>query len=156
MASRVARDAVSEAAGPAVGGSAVQDKARGSSSWQRWTSQHDKDILALALPAALALAADPLLGMVDTALIGRLGADELVSVLQSKRGAQMQRSCVPGAWFPCCTHAHFVALLGICWASHLLGVASAAACRWPSSRTRAAWWSTLSSGTCLQLFHLCL
>lgn len=40
---------------------------------------HDRDILALALPAALALAADPLLGMVDTALIGRLGADELVS-----------------------------------------------------------------------------
>lgn len=111
---------MSEAAGPAVGGSAVQDKVRGSSSWQCWTSQHDKDILALALPAALALAADPLLGMVDTALIGRLGADELVSVLQSKRGAQMQRSCVPGAWFPCCTHAHFVALLGICWASHLL------------------------------------
>jgi Na+-driven multidrug efflux pump len=44
-----------------------------------WTSVHDKDILALALPAALALAADPLLGMVDTALVGRLGADELVS-----------------------------------------------------------------------------
>lgn len=40
---------------------------------------HDKDILALALPAALALAADPLLGMVDTAFVGRLGADELVS-----------------------------------------------------------------------------
>lgn len=43
-----------------------------------WTSVHDRDILALALPAALALAADPLLGMVDTALVGRLGADELV------------------------------------------------------------------------------
>jgi hypothetical protein len=46
--------------------------------------------LALALPAALALAADPLLGMVDTALIGRLGADELVSVLQPQHIALMQ------------------------------------------------------------------
>lgn len=57
------------------GAAAAADKR--SSSW--WSSVHDRDILALALPAALALAADPLLGMVDTALIGRLGADELVS-----------------------------------------------------------------------------
>lgn len=54
---------------------------KNSSSRWSWTSTHDKDILALALPAALALAADPLLGMVDTALVGRLGADELVSRL---------------------------------------------------------------------------
>jgi hypothetical protein len=47
-------------------------------SW--WASQHDASILALALPAALALAADPLLSMVDTALVGRLGGDELVRV----------------------------------------------------------------------------
>jgi Na+-driven multidrug efflux pump len=46
-----------------------------------WLStQHDRDIMALALPAALALAADPLLGMIDTALVGRLGADELAAL----------------------------------------------------------------------------
>lgn len=43
------------------------------------SSQYDKDIFSLAVPAALALAADPLLGMVDTALVGRLGSEELVS-----------------------------------------------------------------------------
>ena len=34
----------------------------------------------MAVPAALALAADPLLGMVDTALVGKLGADELAAL----------------------------------------------------------------------------
>lgn len=82
VACRVQASEASDAAGPAAGGSgptAQGHQPDSSSSWQRWTSVHDRDILALALPAALALAADPLLGMVDTALIGRLGADELVS-----------------------------------------------------------------------------
>jgi len=48
-----------------------------SKSWLH--SRFDQEIFQLALPAALALAADPLLGMVDTALVGKLGADELVS-----------------------------------------------------------------------------
>lgn len=60
---------------------AVPSAAAVSTKGSRWSlsSVHDRDILALALPAALALAADPLLGMVDTALVGRLGGDELVS-----------------------------------------------------------------------------
>jgi Na+-driven multidrug efflux pump len=33
-----------------------------------------REVLALALPAMGALAADPLLSLVDTALVGRLGA----------------------------------------------------------------------------------
>lgn len=37
----------------------------------------DKAILALALPALGALAADPLVSLVDTAFVGRLGASEL-------------------------------------------------------------------------------
>lgn len=59
------------------------------------TSQYDKDIFALAVPAALALAADPLLGMVDTALVGRLGSDELVRV-SSKHDA-CSAVCMEGA-----------------------------------------------------------
>ncbi len=37
----------------------------------------DREIVALALPALGALAADPLVSLVDTAFVGRLGADEL-------------------------------------------------------------------------------
>jgi putative MATE family efflux protein len=37
----------------------------------------DRRILALAAPAVVTLAADPLLGLVDTAVVGRLGAAEL-------------------------------------------------------------------------------
>jgi putative MATE family efflux protein len=40
------------------------------------TSIHRR-ILALAVPAVVTLAADPLLGLVDTAVVGRLGAAEL-------------------------------------------------------------------------------
>jgi putative MATE family efflux protein len=40
------------------------------------TSIHRR-ILALAIPAVVTLAADPLLGLVDTAVVGRLGAPEL-------------------------------------------------------------------------------
>lgn len=39
-----------------------------------------QEILRLALPATLALAADPLLGLVDTALVGRLGTAELAAL----------------------------------------------------------------------------
>lgn len=56
-------------------------------------SKYDKDIFALAVPAALALAADPLLGMVDTALVGRLGSDELVSF--STGEAHISCLCLP-------------------------------------------------------------
>jgi putative MATE family efflux protein len=41
------------------------------------TPSIDRRILALALPAVVTLAADPLLGLVDTAVVGRLGAAEL-------------------------------------------------------------------------------
>ena len=39
-----------------------------------------REILALAWPATLALAADPLLSLVDTALVGRLGTVPLAAL----------------------------------------------------------------------------
>lgn len=42
--------------------------------------RHDRDILVLALPALGALAADPLVSLVDTAFVGRLGALELAAL----------------------------------------------------------------------------
>ena len=39
-----------------------------------------REVLALAVPATLALAADPLLSLVDTALVGRLGAVPLAAL----------------------------------------------------------------------------
>ena len=41
---------------------------------------HDREIVGLALPAMAALAADPLLSLVDTALVGRLGAVPLAGL----------------------------------------------------------------------------
>ncbi|KAL4425326.1 hypothetical protein ABPG75_009342 [Micractinium tetrahymenae] len=43
-------------------------------------SPHDGAIFALALPAVLALAADPLLSMVDTIFVGQVGADALAAL----------------------------------------------------------------------------
>lgn len=43
-------------------------------------NKHDGAIFALALPAVLALAADPLLSMVDTIFIGQVGTDELAAL----------------------------------------------------------------------------
>ena len=43
-------------------------------------SKHDSAIFALALPAVLALAADPLLSMVDTVFVGRAGTDALAAL----------------------------------------------------------------------------
>lgn len=40
----------------------------------------DREILSLAVPATLALAADPLLSLVDTALVGRLGSVPLAAL----------------------------------------------------------------------------
>ena len=40
----------------------------------------DREVLGLALPAMAALAADPLLSLVDTALVGRLGAAPLAAL----------------------------------------------------------------------------
>jgi putative MATE family efflux protein len=40
----------------------------------------DREIAALVLPAMAALAADPLLGLVDTALVGRLGSSALAAL----------------------------------------------------------------------------
>ena len=44
----------------------------------RPSGRHDAAIWDLAGPAVLALAADPLLGVVDTAFVGRLGPEALV------------------------------------------------------------------------------
>jgi putative MATE family efflux protein len=46
----------------------------------RLRSQHDRAIAVLALPALGSLAADPLLSLIDTAFIGRLGADALAAL----------------------------------------------------------------------------
>lgn len=43
-------------------------------------SKYDEQIINLAGPALLTLAADPLLSIVDTAFVGKLGANELVRV----------------------------------------------------------------------------
>lgn len=43
----------------------------------RWLPSRDRRILALALPAIVTLIADPMMGLVDTAIVGRLGAREL-------------------------------------------------------------------------------
>ena len=47
----------------------------------RPSDRHDGPVWDLAGPAVLALAADPLLGVVDTAFVGRLGPEALVSQL---------------------------------------------------------------------------
>jgi hypothetical protein len=52
-------------------------------------SPHDSAILSLAGPALLALAADPLLSMVDTAFVGQLGAPELVSTWKQHEPAAL-------------------------------------------------------------------
>jgi putative MATE family efflux protein len=44
------------------------------------SSPHDRDIVKLALPALGALAADPLVSLVDTAFVGRLGGTSLASL----------------------------------------------------------------------------
>jgi MATE family multidrug resistance protein len=44
------------------------------------TRRFDRDIFSLAWPALLALAADPLVSMVDTAFVGRLGTRELAAL----------------------------------------------------------------------------
>ena len=41
---------------------------------------YDREIVRIGLPALGALAADPLVSLVDTAFIGRLGAEALASV----------------------------------------------------------------------------
>jgi putative MATE family efflux protein len=43
-------------------------------------ASRDREIVGLALPAMVALAADPLLSLVDTALVGRLGAVPLAAL----------------------------------------------------------------------------
>lgn len=44
------------------------------------TRRHDREILRLALPALGALAVEPLYVLVDTAIVGRLGTDQLAGV----------------------------------------------------------------------------
>ena len=58
----------------------------------RPSNRHDTAIWALAVPALLALATDPLLGIVDTAFVGRLGPEELVRPIRSLD--------VPGCYTP--------------------------------------------------------
>ena len=47
-------------------------------SWLR--SRHDGEIFRLAIPALAAVMLDPLMGLVDTAIVGRLGAAQLGAV----------------------------------------------------------------------------
>ena len=53
----------------------------------RPSDRHDGAVWDLAGPAVLALAADPLLGVVDTAFVGRLGPEALV------------RGCAPSKFY---------------------------------------------------------
>ena len=46
----------------------------------RWRSPYDRDIVRLAVPALGALAAEPLYLLVDTAMVGHLGTDELAAL----------------------------------------------------------------------------
>ncbi len=48
--------------------------------WTLRSSVHDREILAIALPALGALAADPIVSLVDTAFVGRLGVEPLASL----------------------------------------------------------------------------
>lgn len=44
------------------------------------TSPYDKEIFALAVPALFSVLLDPMMGMVDTAIVGRLGTEPLAAV----------------------------------------------------------------------------
>ncbi len=46
----------------------------------RLRSRHDRAVAALALPALGSLIADPLLGLIDTAFVGRVGSDSLAGL----------------------------------------------------------------------------
>ena len=46
----------------------------------RWRSPYDREILGLAVPALGALAAGPLYSLVDTAIVGHLGAKQLAAL----------------------------------------------------------------------------
>ncbi|KAL4526800.1 hypothetical protein Ndes2526A_g01231 [Nannochloris sp. 'desiccata'] len=48
--------------------------------WARLTSPYDKEIFKLAIPALFSMLLDPLMGMVDTAIVGRLGTEPLAAV----------------------------------------------------------------------------
>lgn len=47
-------------------------------SW--WHSRHDGDIWGLAVPALFSILLEPMMGLVDTAIVGRLGAAQLGAV----------------------------------------------------------------------------
>ena len=47
-------------------------------SW--WHSRHDRDIWGLAIPALFSILLEPFMGVVDTAIVGRLGAAQLGAV----------------------------------------------------------------------------
>lgn len=46
----------------------------------RLRSRHDRAVAALAFPALGSLIADPLLGLIDTAFVGRVGSDSLAGL----------------------------------------------------------------------------
>ena len=46
----------------------------------RLRSQHDRAVVALAVPALGSLVADPLVSLVDTAFVGRIGSEELAGL----------------------------------------------------------------------------
>ena len=59
-------------------GGAEQPSDHAADSWLR--SHHDGEIFRLAIPALAAVMLDPLMGLVDTAIVGRLGAPQLGAV----------------------------------------------------------------------------
>ena len=57
-----------------------QDTSAGVRAALRLRSPHDRSIAVLAIPALGSLVADPLLGLVDTAFVGRIGSDSLAAL----------------------------------------------------------------------------
>ena len=51
-----------------------------SGGWSRFSSPYDKEIFTLAIPALFSMLLDPLMGVVDTAIVGRLGTEPLAAV----------------------------------------------------------------------------
>ena len=66
-------------------GRAEQPSDHAADSWLR--SHYDGEIFRLAVPALAAVMLDPLMGLVDTAIVGRLGAPQLGAVGLATVGA---------------------------------------------------------------------
>lgn len=72
--------AVHAAASLTADGAGDDSHATTGSIWTRLGSPWDREIFALAIPALVSTLLDPLMGVVDTAIVGRLGTEPLAAV----------------------------------------------------------------------------